>query len=1006
MPLRGGESVGQAYVRIYADGSEVPDDIRRSIEEAEPSVREAGKEHGRTYADEFDKESKKTFKTQFGDTKKSMFHDLNEGLTESLAKIELSKRFFDGPEWKKFLRRLDDEFGDAGRLAGSRLEAEFRDSTDLSSVADRMRRVGVDIRRAQADILGALYDDAAREDKAFNARIKQQQQEKDLVFRNSVRDNKAAIIQFRNNVREVAAEIEKLTKGESRFKHSQLDDMVQSLKRLAPNLALSDHQIGLFNDRLSVMHRHLDEVNPRIAQFDRTIIRLGDRMGKVFGKGSRNDFLNFFGSAVRMLTQAPRLLTAPFTALTRIGRTMSEAFTEAGGGMSGFFAAALKGVTGLAGALASAVAAGGAFLIFIGVLGVVVGPVVAIISGLVGIVVALASSLVFAAASLASFLPLLIPVAAIVGGIVAAVMDLKDAGGQLGQTLDSISDKASGLWDRFKTGVGDSKGLQSVLEEVNQALGRMDPLVDAATKGFNRFADQLAQEMQGGAFDRFTDRFTRFLPHAMKDLGTIAGNVLGGLAGVLEGLIPSANRLLDWLIKITDRFDKWANSAKGQKDIQDFMDKAADSAESFGDFLEGAWHWLTKLVDKSKGEGDTLWERIGGKFQKWADWIDDHPDAFKQWMKDADDLAGSISDCVDGLNDLIDTLDSPKNRQIGNDLLSGLGTAFSALSSLINFVNTVASDIWWVVGGEWVGDLFRGIGDALNSGANSDWWTALQNWGDGVKERVKQLGSDIGWVLGGGWVEGLVGAIGTAGSAVGGAIADAFSSVFGGGGNDSLMIRPNFDPSAILRGLERLPGMIGRGLDSAVGAFRGLAGRMASTAGDIAGRVLARFNGLVGGVQTVANQVVARFGNLAERIGRTIGDVWGQIASRFTSILGGVVTVVDGIVNAFRGLAGRILAMIGPIVIHPTIGSIIHGGSGTKAGTNIPPADDNSVSGNANPLAGDSAVTMLSPTGPGALAGATGGKVVDASGWQIVTPSEDPRIVATEVVNELIARAV
>lgn len=1014
MPLRGGESVGQAYVRIYADGSEVPDDIRRSIEEAEPSVREAGKEHGRTYGEEFDKESRKTFKTQFGDTKKSMFHDLNEGLTESIAKIELGKRFFGGPEWKKFLRRLDDEFGDAGKLAGRRLEAEFRDSADLSSITERMRQVGKDVRRAQADIIASLHDDAIAENVAFNARLRAQKKEEDLAFRSSVRDNQAAIVQFRNNMRRLSAEIAKLDKGGSAFGHRRLEQMVNDLRNLAPHLNATPHQLDLFNDRLAVMHRRLDEISPRIAAFDRHIVRLGDHMGRLFGKGSRNDFLNFFGSFVQMLTQAPRLITALISPFVKLGRSMSEAFTDAGGGARGTLAAFVKGLTGVAGVAAQAGAAVVAFAVFIGFLGIVLGPVVAILSGLVGILLALASSLIFAASSLAAFFPLVVPLAAIIAGVVGAVMDLNGAVGALGKTMNDISDKSLRLWENFKSGVGDSKGLGLVLDEVNRALSRMDPLVEAAIKGFNRFAGQIAEEMQGGAFDKFIDRFTRFLPHAMADLGTIFGNVFGGLTGLLRGAVPSANRLLDWLVKITDQFDKWANSKKGQREIKDFLDRAADSAESVGDFLEGAWHWLTKLVDRSKGEGDTLWERIGGQFQEWADWIDKHPDAFKQWMKDADDLAGSIGDVVDGLNELIDTLDSPRNRSWGNNLVSGLGTAFSALAHLIDFVNSVASKIWWVVGGEWVGDLFRGITDALNSGGNSGFWTAISQWGDGVQSRLSQLGQDIWFVIGGRWVGDLVRGIGAGLEAAGGAIASAVQNAisglgraFSGGGGGLLMIRPQFDGSAIIRGIARLPGMIARGLDTAVGAFRGLAGRAAAAAGDIAGRLLARFSPIPGRVAGVVDQTISRFGNVAERIARTIGDIWGQIASRFTEIPGHVATVIDAIVRAFAGLAGRILAMIGPIVIHPTIGSITGGGGAAKhpPASDTPPPPPPGTHGRTS-LTGDPALRLVTATGPTTLTSGTAGKIVDASGWQIVTPSENPRTVATEVVNELIARAV
>ena len=983
MPLRGGESVGRAYVRIYADGAEVPDDIRRMLEDAEPSVREAGKDHGRTYGEEFDKESRKTFKTKFGDTKKSMFHDLNEGLTDSISKIELSRRFFDGPEWKKFLRRLDDEFGDAGKLAGRRLEAEFRDSADLSNLSARMRQVGRDVRAAQADIIAALHEDAIRENRAFDARISAMNKERDIAFRESVRDNKAAIIQFRNNMREISAEIDKMEKGKSSFTHSRLNEMVADLRRLAPSLDLSQHQIGLFGDRLDVMHRKLGDVNPRLAVFNGHIDRTGTFMGRLFGKGSRNDFFNIFGSFVESLVRAPlRLLTGFAEGITKIGRSMADSFTGGGGGLRGTFDALMSGLAGVGAVGLKAGAAIAGFAAFLGLLSIVIGPVVAILSGLVGILLALSSSLIYAAASVAAFAPLVVPLGAIIAGVAAAVIDLKDAGGALGDTLTSIKDRASGLWERFKSGVGDSEGLHRVLKEVNRALGGMEPLVDAATRGFNRFANEIAEEMSGGAFDKFTDRFARFLPHAMKDLGTIMGNTFGGFAGLLRGAIPSANRLLDWLVDITDRFDKWANSKEGQKQIKKFLDDAADSAESVGDGIQGAWHWLTKLISKSKDEGDNLWERIGGKFQEWADWIDAHPDAFENWMKDADELATSIGDVVDGLNHIVDVLDSSQNRGLGNSFIGFIGTGLDALATSISWLEianfyiseslsvigqgfaALGKSVWYVLGGQWVGDLFHGMEVAI----------------EGAGGFIAGIFTDL-------WDQ----------------ITGAFSAM-GSGGGGAMAIRPTLDLTGIANAITRLPGMVGPGIQGVVNRFQGLAGRVANAVGNVAGRVLERFSGIPARVQEVASQAVARWGNLAERINRGIGDLWRAISSRFTDIPGQVAGVVDDIVAAFRGLAGRILAMIGPIVIHPTIGSITGGGGGAS-GVKPGYGGDNT---NSKSVAGDPAARMISSVSRGVagVASAVAGRTIDASGWTVVTPSEDPRIVATEVLNELVAKAV
>jgi methyl-accepting chemotaxis protein len=721
-------------------------------------------------------------------------------------------------------------------------------------------------------------------------------------------------------------------------------------------------------------------------------------MGRLFGKGSRNDFINFFGSFVRLLTQAPRLLIAVAKPFVTLASQVKDA--AATGGPLKALGVAIGGVGILAAKAAVAVLA---FATFIGFIGVVAGPVVSILSGVLGILTALASTIVYASGALAAFLPLIIPVAGIIAGIVAAVMDLKGATGELGKTMDEISDKSTRLWERFKSGVGDSKGLHRVLDEVNRALSDMEPLIDATIKGFNRFADQIAQEMQGGAFDKFTDRFARFLPHAMKDLGTIIGNTFGGLAGILRASIPSANTLLDNLVDITDRFDEWANSKKGQQEIKRFLEDAVESAEALGGFIEDAWFFLKRLMIEGKESGDRIFKNMGDDLAKATKFFEDNPDALENWFEHAEETAHQIGDIIDAVIKLADTLDSESSRTEQLYLFKGLSFFIQGLATQIGLVDKAIGGIIFAISGRWVGDLFAAMGAALTSGADSDWWAAVQRWGDGVQDRLEQLGKDIWYVIGGEWVGELWNGI-----------TDAFSSLFAGGGGDTLLIRPRFDPSAILEGLRSLPGRVRGLLAPVVNAFGGLAERAARAAGDIRGRIMERFSGLASRVQGEVDRMVARFGNVAERIGRTIGSVWDAISERFTSIAGHVGQAVDAIVQQFVGLAGRILRTIGDIVIRPRVvmpnvsgggasGKVEQlGGGGTPPGGGQP--QDRGVGSRG--MAADPAVSLVATGTTAVFPSAVGGKVVDASGWQIITPSEDPRIVATEVVNELIARVV
>lgn len=994
MPLGGGELVGRAYVRIYGDGSSMPGDIRKAIEDSEPSVREGGRDSGHQFAEEMDDEFRKTFKTKFGKTKEEMFHDLNKDLTKSVADLRLAERYFDGPEWKKFLNRLDDEFGSAGRLAGKRLEAEFRDSADLDQLAVRMRHVGADVRRAQEDIVNSMYNDAYRMNREFNNSLKRIEQERKDVARKTEQDSLRQATLFRNIFKDITSQVDRLERGDSSIHRSRLIDMLSDLRRLAPAVSRTDHELIQWNQHIDDMGKRLREASPNLSRWGREIDNVAERMGRAFGLGSRNNFLNFFGSVVRGMVGLLGIFPKVGQAFSTFSSGLREAFSAAGGGPEGTIAAANKALSQMGGLLLTVGASVVAFAGFLAILGLVLGPVVALLSSFVGLLLAMASSAIFAViGALAGFGPLLFATGGAVAGVIAVVQAIKNASSaapRLKSALHDISGEASKLWHTFQDRA--LVNLPEVLDRVSHSMGGLGGLVTSAAKGFNRFILSLSDVADSPATQAFFDRFERFLPHAEKQLGDIAGNAFKGFAGILRASVPLANKLLDYLDGVFADFAKWANSKQGQKEIRQFLKEAADSAKSLGDFLAGAWDWLTQLVGKSKGEGDNLWQRLGGKFQKWADYIRTHPDAFQKWMDDADELATHIGKVVDGLNNLIDTLDSPRNRALGNDFLDALAFSLDNVGTLLAgdpFIGifeqfrgpieaagkAIGKSVWYVVGGAWVGDMIHGIEDAA---------------------------------------KGIAGAV----SAIAGGLVDSLKGLFKGGsiGGGALAISPHLDTGAIADALAKLPGLAKRGVEAMIGPFRGLAGRIASAAGNIAQRVGSLLSSLPGRAGDIANQIVARFGNLAERITRNIGDLWKSISSKFTSIPGNVAGVIDQIVSAFTGLGQRIISAIGSINIHinwpdpPGWLSKVTASGGIFAGAQariIGEAGPEAVVPLNRPLSMvDPAVRGLSAIAQGlALPGVGGDRtLISADGWIITSPSEDPRIVATEVLNELVAR--
>lgn len=996
MPIRG-ESVGSAYVRIYADGSEVPGDIRRSIEDAEPGVREAGREHGKTYGEEFDKEVRKSFQGNFGDTKKGMFSDLNNSLTESLSRLELSKRFFDGPEWKKFEDRLGDEFGDAGRLAGQRLETEFRDSTNLEGIADAMRRIGPAVRRAQSDIVGQMHDDAISANRDFDETIRKMTADLDADFEQSARSAQGRADRIRDALKRVGEEIDKFSKGDDSFKHNDLAGFLRDLPGLFESAGLHSAD---YSDRVDELRKTLRTADPQMATYKNRINEIANVIGNLTGRGSRNNFLNFFGSVTRNLVNLGQIIPDTVSWFRRLSREVGAAE-----GIGESFGVAF---TQIGTALASTIVGAVAFVAVIAVLLAALGPLVGLLSGLVGIVVALAGSIGLAlVGAVAALMPLLLPVAGIIGGIVAAVYTYNSATGAMKKQTDAIYNSLGNLWDRFRDRA--LKNAPLLVEALNRVLADTHPLVDAAAKGFNRFLIDVVKGMNDSAFDRFGRRFSDFLPHAMNDLGKVATNVLSGVASLLADSIPIANRLLGWLVKITDEFANWARSKDGRREVRQFLELAGDSAKAVGGFLENATKWLFKLLDKGASTGNTIFKNMGDDFERWTTWLDDHPHAVQDWFGNAESLSHNIGDLVDNINSLIDSLDTADTRIEGN-------TALKGLADLIGGIAWVSFQLT-----ENLGLLVVGLEEFFGAFEQSGLDTG-KLLVDIVKlpKKLTDALVDADW-------SGMA-------RATWHAILDAFKSVGDIGGSGGIGANL-INTGAITRDLDKIPGVIARafsGLDisgsvhNLLAPFTSLPGRIRQALGSVSGIVGSIFNSLPGPVQADLTRIAGFFRGLPGKISNALGTLTSTIGGKFDAAASYVSTIPGRIVGFFVGLGGKILNAIGSIdigsLIHipdpgpgvPYVPGIARGAMFLNGERLIRVGEDGpeAVVPLNRPLDQvDPAVRALSAiaqglTIPSMASGGVVGRTVDASGWTIVTPSEDPAIVAQEVINKLVTQVV
>lgn len=625
MALRG-ETVGTAFVRILAEGSGLDQSIKDQMRQHESAFEQAGETDSEAYNKGFEDELKR----------QGAFADLEKLLAKRAGKFDAVGSIAGDKYGTGFLSRLDELFkGRFGDEVGERLSRELTERIVSQQSAAEIKKFVSDIGVHAI----AVTKQIQREESEAVRQI-------DVDFERS----------FRNIINETDQMADEAERAAERYRLSFIragDDVETSFGKVARQFEADVDRIARDNDRLRAS----------FGESERNISGLSVVIGRTFGKGSRNNFLNWFGTVVgglsNLIEKIPGLrallgpLSADFSKMTQTGSGFFETIFE--GGLA-------SGVTKLGASFA------GLAIVFAGFI-TLLGPIISLFAGLAGGIIAMAGSIAFA---LAAGLPVLVgglaAVAGTIGVAVAAFSSLDKA------QKKALSESLQPLLDTFKE-LG-----RTMAGPVLDALNDVIPLVEDAVKAFEPFARPLGRALADGirtlagvldtpAFRQFAEAFGTFLPDAMRTLFEIIGNLSRVLFGLFRGSIPVAEDFLGWVERITDQFANWINSARGQRSVREFFDDAAASAKVVGDLIADIAEAVGKLLAGGRETGDTLLGDIDTKVEEFIRFLDEHPDTLKDWFGRAEETTRNVGKIIDAIATILDTLDTAGSSGAANFVL-------------------------------------------------------------------------------------------------------------------------------------------------------------------------------------------------------------------------------------------------------------------------------------------------------------------------------------------------
>lgn len=693
MPLGlGGETIGTAFVRILADGTGLDQSVKNEIDDAidKAHLESSGEKAGKDVTKGFEKEL-----TRGPGVKNAM-----KGFRLAVANNAHMEKYFDSPSWKIWVDKVEKEFGDVGFLAAKEMEEKFTSRGSLAGLAEEQLNVISRINRLRAVEAKHVSDEMKAFEKQFDADMRSIERSIDSSIDNIGRD------------------IEKF--------HTQVLKTRDSNRSALLSIGKDWNSFGV----------ELEKIRKKQEEAGRGT----DFIGKAFGKGSRNDFLNIIGSMAQGLANLTLKAFDFGKTLFNVGKEATEAFKVAREGFTGL-EGLMKGTQGAAASIGESLAAiGPGALAGIAAAVPIIMAVASAISLTAGAVVALAGTIgtgLVGAIGLAA--AALLPLAAGIGAVVAGYVALSDAQKKaLGVDLKPLTSAFGDLADIAGKNIFGNLGDQ--LARMVPVLQQLKGLADGVSQSVSAQIGIWSELVASGGFRTFFDTLARDLPGQIAILGSIMRNLVLTITGLFNGMSPVLTRFLGDIERVVIRFREFTNSAKGQKGVTDFFNDALDAAEALGGALLKTAGFLGNLLRAgAKFGGNKVFEDFGNKMREWSDWLTDpaNQDAIEQWVSDGAAFAEALGKIVVAVGHLVAALDTPFFRTVVTGIFESMAGSLELTAKAVKSLTDNSAMLISPLG------AVTGLLGNLSGGSNKTATATGRVVGslDGLKAAMKRTGT-------------------------------------------------------------------------------------------------------------------------------------------------------------------------------------------------------------------------------------------------------------------------
>ncbi|MGW4754275.1 aggregation-promoting factor C-terminal-like domain-containing protein [Streptomyces chartreusis] len=124
------------------------------------------------------------------------------------------------------------------------------------------------------------------------------------------------------------------------------------------------------------------------------------------------------------------------------------------------------------------------------------------------------------------------------------------------------------------------------VDGMKNSLPGLTPLVKNSAQAVRELQRDASKELKTPFWQRFKKDITDSAKPAIKGLGKAFGNVIEGMAGVIDAFLPHMGDISKTMERITKRFANWGKNLKGSPEFEKFLDYASQNGPKLGSTLK------------------------------------------------------------------------------------------------------------------------------------------------------------------------------------------------------------------------------------------------------------------------------------------------------------------------------------------------------------------------------------------------------------------------------------